>query len=148
MKDKKYGEKVINIYADPKNWEIWDAPKGREVIYQTFSEFTCLCPRSSYPDFATVHLIIIPSKKVLELKVLKLWLNSFRTVKISHENATEYIVDILVKKLKLNYCFALMQYTPRGNLTTYPMKEYIGKRQIPELKTAQFIKERLLSKLI
>ena len=77
-----------------RTWEIWSAPEGhREVLYQRFPEFTCLCPRSDYPDFATVHLVTIPDRKVLELKHLKLWLNSFRDRAISHELATAEIVE-------------------------------------------------------
>ena len=76
---QKYGSEAVAAAADPATWEIWPAPEGhREVLYQRFPEFTCLCPRSDYSDFATVHLVTIPDRKVLELKHLKLWLNSFR----------------------------------------------------------------------
>ena len=76
---RRYGSEAVAAAADPTTWEIWPAPEGhREVLYQRFPEFTCLCPRSEYPDFATVHLVTIPDRKVLELKHLKLWLNSFR----------------------------------------------------------------------
>jgi 7-cyano-7-deazaguanine reductase len=123
-KINKYGQQEVNKFANPDNWEIWDAPEGFEVIYQTFPEFTCLCPRSSYPDFATIHLITIPYQKVIELKCLKLWLNSYRDKGISHENATYEIIETLGKKLNLLYGFILMEYTARGNLHTIPMREY------------------------
>jgi 7-cyano-7-deazaguanine reductase len=120
-----YGSKAVAAAGDPATWEIWPAPAGhREVLYQRFPEFTCLCPRSGYPDFATVHLVTIPERTVIELKHLKLWLNSFRERPISHELATAEIVDTLVKKLDLAYAFILMEYTPRGNLLTVPMIEY------------------------
>lgn len=120
-----YGSKAVAAAGDPANWEIWAAPAGhREVLYQRFPEFTCLCPRSGYPDFATVHLVTIPEQKVIELKHLKLWLNSFRERQISHELAAAEIVDTLVRKLDLAYAFILMEYTPRGNLLTVPMIEY------------------------
>ena len=54
------------------------------TIRMRIPEFTCLCPRSGYPDFATVHLVTVPDRKVLELKHLKLWLNSYRERRISH----------------------------------------------------------------
>lgn len=120
-----YGSKAVASAADPANWEIWAAPEGhREVLYQRFPEFTCLCPRSGYPDFATVHLVTIPDRSVIELKHLKLWLNSFRDRPISHELAAAEIIDTLVHRLDLTYAFALMEYTPRGNLLTFPMIEY------------------------
>jgi len=120
-----YGTEAVASAADPANWEIWPAPQGhREVLYQRFPEFTCLCPRSGYPDFATVHLVTIPDRHVVELKHLKLWLNSFRDRPISHELATAEILDTLVRRLDLSYAFILMEYTPRGNLLTIPMVEY------------------------
>lgn len=140
----KYGSEELDKMADPKNWEIWDAPKHEEVLYQHFPEFTCLCPRSGYPDFAQVHLIIVPDKKVVEMKCLKLWLNSFRNQGISHENATQTIAESLKHTLGLKYIFVLMEYTPRGNLTTYPMVE-LGKTDREEVS---FIKEKLIKSLI
>ena len=141
---KKYGAENVEDMSDPKNWEIWAAPRNEEVLYQMFPEFTCLCPRSGYPDFAKVHLIIIPRNKVVELKCLKLYLNSFRNVGISHENTTQEIAKVLYNTLKLKYIFVLMEYSPRGNLTTFPMTE-LGKTERFEVKV---IKEKLLKKMI
>jgi 7-cyano-7-deazaguanine reductase len=156
--DPKYGAEVIEAVADPANWEIWPAPEHHpEVLYQHFPEFTCLCPRSNYPDFAAVHLVIMPSTKVVELKHFKLWLNSFRTREISHELATAEIVDTLSKTLDLNYIFVLMEYTPRGNLTTIPMVEFQHSRlrDLPAesplalaLGNARRIKNRLIDRAV
>ncbi len=143
----KYGKKNINKFADPRNWELWDAPKRDEVLYQKFPEFTCLCPRSGYPDFATVHMITVPNKKVVELKCLKLWLNSFRSVGISHENMTQKIVDTMKEFLDVKYIFVLMEYSPRGNLTTFPMASWKKKDFVQPLEI-DYIKKRLLNKLI
>ena len=120
-----YGDAAVAAAADPATWEVWPAPEGhREVLYQRFPEFTCLCPRSGYPDFATVHLVTIPERQVVELKHLKLWLNSYRERRISHELATAEIVQTLARVLDLSYAFILMEYTPRGNLLTIPMIEH------------------------
>lgn len=158
MESKTYGAEAISGVADPSNWEIWPAPERHpEVLYQHFPEFTCLCPRSSYPDFASVHLVTVPDRKVVELKHLKLWLNSFRERTISHELAAAEIVDTLASTLDLHYVFILMEYTPRGNLTTYPMVEYQHPRVhdlAPEaalrlaLGNARRIKERLIDRVI
>lgn len=123
--DGTYGTEAIAAAADPAGWELWPAPeRHHEVLYQRFPEFTCLCPRSGYPDFATVHLVTVPHRTVVELKRLKLWLNSFRGRQISHELATAEIVDTLATALDPHYLFVLMDYTPRGNLTTVPMIEH------------------------
>ena len=125
MDGARYGDEAVAAAGDPAHWEIWPAPAGHcEVLYQRFPEFTCLCPRSGYPDFATVHLVTIPYRTVVELKHLKLWLNSFRERRISHELATAEIVETLAGRLDLSYAFILMQYTPRGNLLTVPMIEH------------------------
>lgn len=145
--EKKYGHQEIEKMADYKNWEIWEAPTKGEIIYQIFPEFSCRCPRSSYPDFAKVHLIIIPDKLVVELKCLKLWLNSFRDIGISHENATQVIADTLFDVLGLKYIFVLMEYTPRGNLTTIPMTERIKGDLVPSDDTKE-IKKQIIRKVI
>ncbi|HEY8446252.1 MAG TPA: preQ(1) synthase [Thermomicrobiales bacterium] len=153
-----YGTRAIVEAADPSRWEIWPAPEHYpEVLYQQFPEFTCLCPRSGYPDFATVHLITVPNRKVVELKHLKLWLNSFRERNISHELATAEIIDTLAKVLDLHAGFILMEYTPRGNLTTFPMIEYRHPRVrnlAPDdplqlaLNNAELVKRRLIERVI
>jgi 7-cyano-7-deazaguanine reductase len=158
MESSIYGSAMINTFADPANWELWPAPeKYPEVLYQHFPEFTCLCPRSSYPDFAAIHLVTVPDRKVVELKHLKLWLNSFRDRTISHELATAEIVETLASVLDLHYAFVLMHYTPRGNLTTIPMVEYHHPRthDLPPhaplalaLENARRIKNNLIDKLI
>jgi len=150
VKEKKYGTKAVEDFSKPENWEIWDAPKNEEVLYQTFPEFTCLCPRSGYPDFATVHIITIPDKKVIELKCLKLWLNSFRDVGISHENMTQMVAKTLFETLKLKYVFVMMEYTARGNLHTFPMTEFTRKDyRIGKLREEVVsIKDILLNKVI
>ena len=153
-----YGQHAVQEAGDPATWEIWPAPKGhREVLYQRFPEFTCLCPRSAYPDFATVHLVTIPDQKVLELKHLKLWLNSYRERTISHELATAEILDTLVNTLDLAYGFILMDYTPRGNLLTIPMIEYrqpgLANLDVHDplaiaLGNAQRIRDRLIDRAV
>lgn len=153
-----YGRDAIDLAADPATWEIWPAPsRYPEVLYQSFPEFTCRCPRSGYPDFATIHLVTVPHEKVVELKHLKLWLNSFRDRPISHELATAEIVRTLAETLDLHAIFVLMEYTPRGNLTTFPMVEYQHPRVhglAPDdplalaLANARFVKRRLITRAI
>lgn len=116
MLSMKYGEKAIREAA----LELWDNPNPEKdyVIDITFSEFTCLCPRSGYPDFATIKVTYTPNKKVVELKSLKLYLNSFRDRSISHEAATNVIFDALKKNLKPRRLEVVGDFNPRGNVKT------------------------------
>lgn len=112
----KYGEKAIKKAA----LEVWDNPH-QERDYEiniSFPEFTCLCPRSGYPDFATIRIIYVPDKKIIELRSLKLYLNSFRKVYMSHEEATNRIYEALYKKLKPRFLEVVGDFNPRGNMKT------------------------------
>jgi 7-cyano-7-deazaguanine reductase len=112
----KYGEKAIKKAV----LEIWDNPHPvRDYeINISFPEFTCLCPRSGYPDFATMKINYIPAKKIVELKSLKLYLNSFRNVYMSHEEVTNTIYSELEKRLKPRFLEVIGDFNPRGNVKT------------------------------
>ncbi len=79
-------------------------------------EFTCKCPFSGYPDFATLRLCYQPAFKVLELKSIKLYINSFRDRKISHEEVTNLILDDLVTAAEPNWMHLEADFNPRGNV--------------------------------
>jgi 7-cyano-7-deazaguanine reductase len=112
----KYGEKEIKKAA----LEIWDNPNPERdyEITINFSEFTCLCPRSGYPDFAIIQINYIPDKRIVELKSLKLYLNAFRDVHTSHEEVTNAIYSELRKKLKPRFLEVIGDFNPRGNVKT------------------------------
>ncbi len=112
----KYGEQAINEVV----LESWDNPyPDRDYeINITFPEFTCLCPRSGYPDFATIRIRYIPEKKIVELKSLKLYLNSFRSQYVSHEEATNRIYDDIKNLLNPRFLEVIGDFNPRGNVKT------------------------------
>lgn len=112
----RYGEKAIK----KTKLEVWDNPNPERdyEINIAFPEFTCLCPRSGYPDFATIKINYVPDKKIIELKALKLYLNSFRDVHISHEEVTNKIYEELEKKLKPRFLEVIGDFNPRGNVKT------------------------------
>jgi len=111
-----YGEKKISESA----LEVWENPYPERdyEVNITFSEFTCLCPRSGYPDFATIRLTYVPDKTIIELKSLKLFLNSFRDISISHEEATNRIYEVLEGILKPRFIEVIGDFNPRGNVKT------------------------------
>ncbi|HEY6010497.1 MAG TPA: preQ(1) synthase, partial [Nitrospirota bacterium] len=94
----KYGAQAVKH----AKLELWPNPNPDRdyVIEISYPEFTCLCPRSGYPDFATIRITYTPDKKVVELKALKLYLNAFRDRSVSHEAVTNEIFDSLKKNLK------------------------------------------------
>lgn len=112
----KYGEKAVKEAV----LEVWNNPNPERdyEINISFPEFTCLCPRSGYPDFATIKISYIPGKKIVELKSLKLYLNTFRDVHISHEAVTNQIYLDLEKRLKPRFMEVIGDFNPRGNLKT------------------------------
>ena len=116
MKSKKYGEKKI----DEAKLEKWDNPYSDRdyTVDISLPEFTCLCPRSGYPDFATINISYIPAKYIVELKSLKLYLNNFRNRKVSHESATNNIFDDLKKLLRPRHLEVTGDFNPRGNVKT------------------------------
>jgi len=114
----KYGEKEIKEFSIDK-LELWENKnKNNYLIKITLPEFTCKCPRSGYPDFATVYIEYIPDKWVVELKALKLYINSFRDRYISHEDSANEIYNTLKEKLKPKYIKLVMDFNPRGNVHT------------------------------
>lgn len=115
----KYGEKEIVEFDIDAAQNYW--PNNHEknyIIDIELPEFMCKCPRSGYPDFATIKLSYTPKKKVIELKALKLYINSFMNREISHENSANEIYDTLKKNLKPKWIRVVADYNPRGNVHT------------------------------
>lgn len=81
-------------------------------------EFTCKCPFSGYPDFAVLRLIYQPGLRVLELKALKLYVNSWRDRSVSHEEVTNRILDDLAAACQPVWMQLEADFNPRGNVHT------------------------------
>lgn len=116
VRKKTYGTEKIERSC----LEVWPNPE-KQRAYQieiSFSEFTCLCPRSGYPDFATLVIRYVPSRWIVELKSLKLYLNRFRNQPISHEASTNKIYRDLEQKLQPRYIEVVGDFHPRGNVKT------------------------------
>jgi len=115
----KYGEKILNEFDIEKDLEIWpNQYKRNYLIKMTLPEFSCLCPRSGYPDYATIYLEYTPDEFVVELKAMKLYINSFRDKHVSHENSVNEIYETLENKIKPKYMKIVADYNPRGNVHT------------------------------
>ena len=115
----KYGEKEIREFDIDKDLEIWPNEHKKDYLIKvTLPEFMALCPRSGYPDFATIYLEYTPDKYVVELKAIKLYINSFMTRSISHENVANEIYDVIDSKIKPKYLKLVADFNPRGNVHT------------------------------
>jgi 7-cyano-7-deazaguanine reductase len=114
--DEPYGSRAIRENR-LERWPNEAADRDYEIDI-TLPEFTCLCPRSGYPDFATLHLRYIPDAWVVELKSIKLYINSFRDLAISHETVTNRILDDLVALLQPRWLELRADFYPRGNVHT------------------------------
>ena len=115
----KYGEKEIKEFDINKKDNFWaNKHKKNYIIDITLPEFMTMCPRSGYPDFAKIQLSYVPNKKVIELKALKLYINTFMHRYISHEDSINEIYNTLKKKLKPKWIKIVADFNPRGNVHT------------------------------
>ena len=115
----KYGEQEILDFDINNPENFW--PNKHEKNYTIdieLPEFMAKCPRSGYPDFATIKIQYIPNKRVIELKALKIYINSFMNRYISHENSANEIFDTLFEKLEPKWLKVIADFKPRGNVHT------------------------------
>ena len=92
---------------------------GKEIkINFEIPEFTCICPFSDFPDFATIRLEYVPQKRCVELKSLKLYINSFRNVKIFHEHVINMILEDFVSACDPLRVEIEGDFNVRGNIKT------------------------------
>ena len=106
--------------------EVWrNEYSNRDYLVRVETdEFTCICPKTGLPDFATIRVEYIPDKLCIELKSFKLYLVSFRDVGIFHEHATNRILDDLTKACRPRYMKLEMEYRLRGGIKTTTKAEY------------------------
>jgi 7-cyano-7-deazaguanine reductase len=100
------------------------APRRDYRIHMEIPEFTCLCPKTGQPDFATLVLDYVPDKRCLELKSLKLYVWSFRDQGAFHEAVTNRILDDLVKALAPRFMRLNARFYVRGGIFTTVIAEH------------------------
>ncbi|MBV8030478.1 MAG: NADPH-dependent 7-cyano-7-deazaguanine reductase QueF [Betaproteobacteria bacterium] len=103
------------------------APERDYRIRMEIPEFTCLCPMTGQPDFATLLLEYIPDRKCVELKSLKLYAWSFRNESAFHEAVTNRIADDLVSALQPRYLRLEAKFNVRGGIYTSVVAEHSRK---------------------
>lgn len=115
----KYGEEEILNFDMNEEENYWENKHEKNyTINIELPEFMCLCPRSGYPDFAKINISYAPDKKVIELKAIKLYINSFMFRHISHEDSANEIYDTLKENLSPKWIKLKADFNPRGNVHT------------------------------
>jgi 7-cyano-7-deazaguanine reductase len=108
----------------PLDTFAYDYP-GREIrIRFELPEFTCVCPFSDFPDFATFRIEYVPGERCVELKSLKLYINSFRDVKIFHEHVINVILEDFVRACDPLEVNIEGDFNVRGNIKTTVRASY------------------------
>jgi 7-cyano-7-deazaguanine reductase len=107
----------LETFANP-------APERDYTIRMTIPEFSCLCPKTGQPDFATLKLEYVPDERCVELKSLKLYIWSFRSRGAFHEAVTNEILGHLVTATKPRFMRLLAEFNVRGGIYTTVAAEY------------------------
>jgi len=99
-------------------------------------EFTCLCPKTGQPDFATLNLEYVPDAKCVELKSLKLYIWSYRNQGAFHEAVTNRILDDLVRLMEPRFIRLRAEFNVRGGIYTTVVAEHKQPRWHPPAAVA------------
>ncbi|HTY44577.1 MAG TPA: preQ(1) synthase [Patescibacteria group bacterium] len=106
--------------------EVWENqyPDKEYSVMLEVPEFTCICPKTGLPDFATIEIEYAPAKYCLELKSFKMYTIFYRNVGIFHEHLINKMLDDLVKACKPRRMKITGVFNPRGGITTTVSREY------------------------
>ena len=118
---KKEGSKKLETFPNPE-------PKRDYDIQFECPEFTCLCPRTGQPDFATIKINYTPDELCVELKSLKLYLWSYRNEGAFHEAVTNKILDDLVQALRPRFMKVVGDFYIRGGIHTVVTSTHTKKK--------------------
>jgi len=125
--------KTLETFANP-------APQRDFQIHMEIPEFTCLCPKTGQPDFATLVLDYVPDELCVELKSLKLYVWSFRDEGCFHEAVTNRILDDLVAAVNPRFMRLTARFYVRGGIFTNVVAEHRqnGWRPAEKVELAEF----------
>lgn len=106
--------------------EVWrnQYPDKESMVSLKTSEFTCICPKTGLPDFATIEIQYIPNKLCVELKSLKMYLTAYRNLGIFHEHLTNKILDDFVAACRPRFARIEVEMNIRGGIQTTVSAEY------------------------
>lgn len=107
----------LETFANPQ-------PERDYTIRVRIPEFTCLCPKTGQPDFATIHLEYVPANRCIELKSLKMYIWSFRDEGAFHEAVTNSILNDLVTACEPHFMRVTAEFNVRGGIYTTVVAEH------------------------
>lgn len=109
--------KDLETFVNPR-------PDRDYTIHISTPEFTCLCPKTGQPDFATIEIDYVPAALCVELKSLKLYMWSFRDKGAFHEAVTNEILDDIVKAIQPSFMRIRAEFNVRGGVYTTVVVEH------------------------
>ncbi len=106
--------------------EVWknQYPDKDYLINLDFSEFTCLCPNTGLPDFATIHIEYLPHKCCIELKSFKMYLLFYRNLGVFHEHVVNKILEDFVRACRPKKAKVSGEFNIRGGIKTTVTAQY------------------------
>jgi 7-cyano-7-deazaguanine reductase len=110
-------KKTLDTFPNP-------CPRRDYHIHMEIPEFTCLCPLTGQPDFATLHLDYVPDRLCIELRGLKLYMWSYRNEGAFHETVTNQMLDDFVKAIKPRFMRLTAKFYVRGGIFTTVIAEH------------------------
>lgn len=116
--------RILETFANP-------SPQRDYWVRMEIPEFTCLCPLTGQPDFATMVIDFVPDRRNVELKSLKLYMWSYRNVGVFHEAVTNAILDDLVKAITPRFMRLTAKWYVRGGIITTVTAEHRKKGWTP-----------------
>jgi 7-cyano-7-deazaguanine reductase len=108
-------------------------PDRDYTVIHTAPEFTSLCPKTGQPDFAIITLEYVPDLLCVELKSLKIYLNSYRNDGIYFESVTNQILDDLVDAIQPRYMHITADFNVRGGISSVVRAEYVKEEDEEEI---------------
>jgi 7-cyano-7-deazaguanine reductase len=115
---------ILETFANPM-------PERDYTIHLEIPEFTCLCPKTGQPDFASIDVDYVPNLVCVELKSLKLYIWSYRNQGAFHEAVTNRILNDLVMISKPRFMRVTARFNVRGGIYTTVTVEHIDKEWVP-----------------
>lgn len=130
LKNSVLGKKISKFEFEKPSSSILETfqnryPNRNYSIELKIPEFTCLCPLTGQPDFATICIKYIPDKKCIESKSLKLYFFSFRNFSEFHEDCVNRILEDLVCVCEPNWIHVEGKFNARGGISITPRAEYL-----------------------
>ncbi len=118
-------QKNIRTFKTPaiETWENQYKDKDYVITLEN-PEFTCVCPKTNLPDFATIVIRYTPLKRCIELKSLKMYMLSYRNIGIFHENVINKILDDFVASCRPKWVHIKGEFNTRGGIKTIVESEY------------------------